>query len=356
MKILITNPFGIGDVIFTTPVMNNIKQDLPHAQIAYLCNARVAPMLEADPRLYKVFVYEKDEFRSLWKQSKISCIKKILRLYSDIKKERFDYVLDFSLAGEFAFLFWLCGIKNRIGYNYKNRGRFLNQTLELEGFQDKHVVEYYLKLLKFMDIYPTDKNINIYAPDDAKESTRKLFESNNVTGDNLVAVMPGGGASWGHQRYKKLYAADKFASVCDKLIKEKGASILLFGSSKEAEIVDKVKNSMKEEPSLVSTSLSLKEFVGVLSNTKLLLCNDSGPLHIAVGLGIPTVSIFGPVDEKVYGPYPQNEKHKVVVADFECRPCYHHFIVPICHDRRCLDELEPQQVFDACSNQLNRKA
>ncbi|GAG75173.1 unnamed protein product [marine sediment metagenome] len=162
MKILIANPFGIGDVLFTTPVIANIKHQIPDAKIAYLCNRRVAPLLEKDARIYRLFVYEKDELRGLWQQSKCSCIKEIRHLLADIKQEGFDYVMDFSLAGEFGFFFWLAGIKKRIGYDYKKRAKFLNKKVPLKSFSDRHVIEYYLSLLKFINVEPKEKNIKIF--------------------------------------------------------------------------------------------------------------------------------------------------------------------------------------------------
>ncbi len=353
MKILITNPFGIGDVLFTTPIISNIKRQLNDAKIGYLCNRRVAALLEGDPRIYKLFVYEKDEFRGLWQQSKCKCVKEIRHLFSDIKSEKFDYVLDFSLAGEFAFFLWLSGIKKRIGYDYKKRAKFLNKKIPLGGFKNRHVIEYYLDLLRFLDVKPVDKNIKIFMSENEKRKAADFLKSNAINpGDKTVAVIPGGGASWGKDSYRKHYPADRFAAVCDKLIKEQGAKIIVSGSLKEKKLVDKVVGNMKEKPSLVTAALPLKEFMAVLSQCRLLFCNDGGPLHIAAGLGIRTVSIFGPVDEKIYGPYPPNKKHRVITVDIECRPCYKNFKVPGCKNRRCLQDLQPEEVFQACVGQL----
>ncbi len=353
INILLANPFGIGDVLFTTPVITNIKRQFPDAKIAYLCNRRVAPLLEKDARIYRLFVYEKDELRGLWQQSKCSCIKEIRHLLADIKQEGFDYVIDFSIAGEFGFFFWLAGIKKRIGYNYKKRAKFLNKKIPLEGFKNKHVIEYYLDLLKFLDIELKEKKIKIFISEDEKRKAMDFLKSHGVyQQDKIVAVMPGGGASWGKDSYRKHYPADKFAAVCDRLIKEHNAKITILGGLKEKTLIGDVVENMKNIPSLATSTLSLSEFMAVLSYCKLLLCNDGGPLHIAVGLDISTVSIFGPVDENVYGPYPPNKKHKVVTTDIDCRPCYKNFKVPECEDRRCLEELTPGKIFETCQKPL----
>ncbi|MFH0732431.1 MAG: glycosyltransferase family 9 protein [Candidatus Omnitrophota bacterium] len=353
MKILIANPFGIGDVLFTTPLIDSIKKALPDSKIAYLCNRRVVPLFEQDPRIYKIFVYEKDELRSLWQQSKNICVKEIRHLLSDVKEEAFDYVYDFSLAGEFAFFFWLAGIKKRIGYDYKKRAKFLNKKIPLNSFSDKHVVEYYLDLLKFLNIEPKQKAIKVFISEDEKAQAAALLKRKNfLPADKAIAVIPGAGASWGKQSYRKHYRADRFAAICDALITEKSAKVIILGDKKEKQIVDEVANKMKNPPAIATTGFSLREFMAVLSQCKLLLCNDGGPLHIAVGLDIPTVSIFGPVDENIYGPYPKSKKHKVVTADVDCRPCYKNFKVPDCENISCLVELKEEKVLAACTEQL----
>jgi ADP-heptose:LPS heptosyltransferase len=93
--------------------------------------------------------------------------------------------------------------------------------------------------------------------------------------------------------------------------------------------------------------LDLVELAAVMRGLKLLVCNDGGPLHMAVALGVNTVSVFGPVDEKVYGPYPEDKKHAVIKKDMLCRPCYKNFRFPGCsNDRRCLKGITVEEVYD----------
>ncbi|MBM3245245.1 MAG: glycosyltransferase family 9 protein, partial [Candidatus Omnitrophica bacterium] len=92
----------------------------------------------------------------------------------------------------------------------------------------------------------------------------------------------------------------------------------------------------------------LSQLIGVINNCRILITNDGGPLHIAVAAGIKSVSIFGPVDENVYGPYPASSKHIVIKNTVACRPCYRNFKFSICQiDRKCLDAITVDEVFDA---------
>ena len=84
-NILIANPFGIGDVLFSTPLVRAFKERNPDAFIGYLCNRRAEPLLSANPDINEVFVYEKDDMKKLWGESKLSCVKEFLKLLLRIK-------------------------------------------------------------------------------------------------------------------------------------------------------------------------------------------------------------------------------------------------------------------------------
>jgi len=95
---------------------------------------------------------------------------------------------------------------------------------------------------------------------------------------------------------------------------------------------------------------TLGQFVSLLARLKLVICNDGGPLHLAVSQGVPTVSVFGPVDPRVYGPYPPSPHHVAVYREeLPCRPCYRQFKLPPCpYERACLTTLGPEEVIEAC--------
>ena len=133
-NILIINPFGVGDVLFSTPLISNIKAQHPGCYIGYICNIRTKEILETNPDVAGIFVFERDEYRALWRHSKVNCVKKICAFWKEIKKRRFDIVIDLSLGKEYAFLCWLAGIKERRGFNYKGRGRFLTHKIRIKNF------------------------------------------------------------------------------------------------------------------------------------------------------------------------------------------------------------------------------
>ena len=162
-KILIINIFGIGDVLFTTPLVRNIREAFPDAYIGYVCNKRAQAVLGNNPHINKIFIYERDDYYALYKTSKIQFLKKFSASLSEIKKERFDVVFDFSMSRSSSFLMWFLGIKQRIGLNYKNRGALLTTKINIDGFEGKHVVEYYLELLERLRIPIRSRQMDVFS-------------------------------------------------------------------------------------------------------------------------------------------------------------------------------------------------
>lgn len=354
-SILIINPFGIGDVLFSLVLASNLKQRFPSSKIFYLCNRRVQPILESQPLIDKVFVYERDEFEATRKESKWAWFKKIKALISEIKKEKIEVVFDLSLNRQFGFFAWAAGIKKRLGYNYKNRGLFLTKTIELKSYKDKHVIEYYLDFLKLVGLEPVVKEIKIDLPAANKEKASLFLEQNNIYDKSrFVIICPGAGASWGKDSYRKHWGGKKFAQLADQLADKKQVKIVLAGSASEKSIIEDIAGLMRAE-SIHLIGLDLIDFLALLSESGLLITNDGGPLHMAVGLGVKTISIFGPVDDLVYGPFPRDEQRHIAVKKYlDCRPCYQNFRLPPCpYDQRCLTGISVDEVFAAAEKLLN---
>ena len=349
-KILIINPFGIGDVIFTTPIIESIKLEYPESYIGYLCNIRTAPILFSNPNVDKVFIVERDEYRQLWQVSKIKCIRRMLNLLNEVKKERFDIALDFSMARDYGFFSMLAGIKKRIGYNYKNRGLFLTDKIMLEGgYRDKHVIDYHKEFLPLLGMgLSADTQTKIYiSEEDDKKAQQILWDQGIALIDKYICIMPGAGASWGQTAYRKRWPIERFAEAALKLVDEFKLKIVVLGSADEKELCDYIKKKVPETVNLCG-KLSLMVSIAVIKYANVLLTNDGGPLHMAVGVGTKTVSIFGPVDERVYGPYPASEKYCIIKdKSLSCAPCYNSFKLPECNDLKCLNNITVDEAIEA---------
>jgi len=347
-KILIFNPFGIGDVLCTTPLIRNIKEQLPDSSISFICNRRVYPLLRNNKFLNRVMVFEKDEWKEAARESRFGFFKKFFAFKKEVKMSKFDIVFDLSLKSFYGFFFKICGIRTRIGFNFKNRGRFLTHKADLnQGFRFKHVAKYYLDLLKFLNITPTDYKYDLPLSEQSIQVSERILRNNNISKDDLViGICPASGDSWGKTAYFRRWPKEDFAKLCDKLIQELGAKIVLFRSKTETAICDEVYKQTSVKPLNFCGRLSLDNFCAMLSLCNFVITNDGGPFHMVQALGKRAIGFIGPVDEKVYGTYPDRGNYFVFTKNVGCRPCYKRFRFPKCEfDKRCLRQITVNEVF-----------
>ncbi|NQT75363.1 MAG: glycosyltransferase family 9 protein [Candidatus Omnitrophica bacterium] len=353
-KILIINPFGIGDVLFSTPLVSALKRSYHGCYIAYICNSRTKDMLETNPDVAETFVFERDEYRALWNKKKIECIKKFFNFWQRIRRKRFDRVFDLSLGKEYAFLCWMVGIKERRGFDYRGRGRFLTHRIPFYGFNDKPVAEYYMDLVSDKGQAICDKGTVLLPTDDDKAHIRDFLKKSGIkTEDVLIGVAPGGGYSFGAGNIeRRRWGAERFSQLADRIVEKFNARIILIWGPVEKDLVEKIAGLMNEKP-LIAPKTSIREMAALCKRCRMVICSEGGPLHVAASQGVKTLSIFGAVDEKVYGPYPPGRDNLVIASDVECRPCYKRFKLPKCDKRICLEGVSVNTVFNAVTKYLS---
>jgi heptosyltransferase-2 len=354
-KILIINPFGIGDVLFTTPILHALKDAIPEVKIGYLCNRRAREILESNPYIDKIFVYERDEFEAIKQESFFAWIKQLNSFLAEIKKENFDLALDLSLNAQYGFFSWFCGIKTRIGYDFKKRGRFLTHKVNLLGYNDQHIVQYYADLLKRLDMDVSCRSTELYLKKQDIAWTEEVLAKENIGHSGvLIGIVPGGGRSWGRDAGLKHWAAENFAQLADEIIANHKAEIIIMGDLSERQVAEKVTMNMRHKAIDFCGKTTLGQLAALLGKTELVITNDGGPLHMAVALGKKTISFFGPVEPRVYGPYPLEDKRHIVLREtLECSPCYRNFRLDACmRNRECLRLISVEEAFGAAEKLL----
>jgi ADP-heptose:LPS heptosyltransferase len=160
----------------------------------------------------------------------------------------------------------------------------------------------------------------------------------------LIAVLPGGGASWGTAARLKRWPASNYAQLIDKIVENFDAAIILLGDSKEEALCREVVSQAHFPVHFGVGETSLLGLAALLMQCRAAIVNDGGPLHVAEAVGIKTVSIFGPVDPLVYGPYPM-ANHTVVQKGLPCQPCYRRFRMASCSHINCLTKLSVEEVY-----------
>ena len=349
-KVLIVNPYGIGDVLFTLPLLQALREALPTTTLGYLCNRRTESLVRAFPGVHVVRVFEKDEFRTRWRQSKRQWLADVRTLAQTLLRDRWDIAMDLSLNWQFgAALAWL-GIPRRCGFDFRGRGRFLTDRLPLAGFDDRPVADYYLDLLQLLGLpRPARPALSLPLPPAAMQEAGDWLAQSGVTRDRpIIGLVPGGGASWGPQGAAKRWPPAAFAELGDRLADAAHGQLVLFGDLADRAVCDTVAGAVRHPAVIVGPAPSLLVLAGALRHCRLVVGNDSGALHVAAAVGVPSVAIFGPASPLVYGPYPPaaQDRHRVAVKTLACRPCYARFRLPPCPwEFRCLTTLPPADVY-----------
>jgi len=354
-RILVLNPFGIGDVLFSTPLVATLRAAFPDAYLAYLCNARTREIVSGNPHVNRVYVFEKDEYRALWQRSKLAALKRFLGFLGELRAERFRIAVDLSLGDRYSLILMLLGITQRIGFNYRGRGRYLTASIPITGFHERHVVEHYLDVARLLGCRPVPQPLAFSVRAETSQWADAWLGAHAVNGrQRLVGLVPGGGASWGVEAVNKRWAPERFADVADALVDRFHVSVLLLGQGEDEQaLCRQVAGGMRHRAIDASGQTTLDQFAALLRRCELVICNDGGPVHVAVSQGCRVVAIFGPVDDGVYGPFPRSDRTAVVAHQLPCRPCYQSFKMPPCPiNLKCLRDVTADEVLAAAEQQL----
>ena len=349
-RYLVINPFGIGDVIFSMTLVETVRKAYPDAVIGFLCNERTVDLVRLNTSINQTFIFNRDLFRRLWKKHPLLFFRKLKALLGMIREYHFDTAFDLSLGREYSFFCWWIGIKKRIGLDYKRRGIFLTDKIKIEGYSGQPVAETQLELFKKTEIPCDNKKfiLPLRVSSSVKKEVHDFLKRKSVSEEEkLIALAPGGGRSWGENAVYKQWDAERFAQAANLFCEGQRFKILLLGDKSEKGLLERTA-SLLRVPSIVVSGEEIEKVSAFLLRAVFLCCNDGGLLHLANALGVKTVSIFGPVDEKVYGPIGDAAAHVVVTEPVACRPCYQKFHFPPCpYQRRCLNDVSVDKVVAA---------
>lgn len=350
---LVINPFGIGDVLFSTPLVRQLHEAHPGARIYYLCNRRTSTFLKNHPLITKLFIYERDEFRAAEKRSFWEGAKMLISFLNDIRKEHIEVAIDLSLNSKFGLYAILAGIPVRAGFDHKKRGRFLTKKLPLAGFDSKNVIEYYSDVLRLVGIQPRISPMEIYSDEASRAWASRIVKP----GKPVIGIAPCGGQAFGASAGLKRWPEAHFTALIDRLVDRFHPQILLFASANEKAEMERILSHLTPEARELTRGFSdqlFEEIVALTGHCDLFISNDTGLLRVAVAYGKKTISFFGPADERVYGPFPSDpSRHCVLTNPIACRPCYKRFRLAECRDNvTCLAGISVDEAIRACEELL----
>lgn len=325
---LFINYGGLGDEILFLPCIESFKKKYPDCKIT-LC-------LEGRAKGIKQLTNLIDE--TIEVDIKAKGIKKylnVLGLINKAQKGKFDVVISSGKSPLVAIILYLTGIKRRSGY-FTKTSFLLTDGVELDENQYAGAM-YHDLILPFLDEEDLNED-NICIPHIVPDLDFTLPES--LQGNDFIALHPGVSKM---SIEKNIFKCPDTAFWLDviKGVLNKGKKLVLLGGPDDKNIVENILSyeEIKNNPNFINfygKTKNLSDLKNILSASDALICADSAPLHIAIGLNIKTVAIFGPTNETKL--VPKRDNIKVIVnKKIDCRPCLWHKRMVNCNQSYCLN-------------------
>jgi heptosyltransferase-2 len=316
----------IGDAVMSLPALRAIRGIFPRAHIAVLAKPWVGDLYARETSIDRVIPYTgtRREVAAL------------------LRANRFDAAILLQNAFDAALVTRMAGIPVRIGYRRDARGPLLTHAIPVPepGEIPRHERFYYLELLRragLMENFPPCDAIRLDGIEEARAAGMSRLAELGIQG-RPVGISPG--AAYGSA---KRWPADRFTEVARTF-----SPVLLFGSAGERDLCDEIARAVPGCVNLAGRT-TLREFIELAAACRLFLTNDSGAMHIASALGVPTVTVFGATDDTTTGP--TGPLARVVREHAECAPC----LLRECPiDHRCMTRVTPERVIAEAEELLLR--
>ena len=329
MKILILKPSSLGDVIHAMPVLRLLRRHHPGSQIFWWIDAGLAPLLEGDPDLSGVLLFQ----RKRW--SKPRHWPEMFRAIRELRAHRFDLVIDLQSLARSGIFAWLANGKLLVGLDDAREGAngFYDIIVRRPSYHT-HAVDWYLSALPPLGV-KVEHDFNWLPQRTAVAASVKTKW--NLTGARWIALQPG--ARWMNKRWPVAHFT-RFVKLASDAMPD--AKFAIFGGNDDATLGEEISRAVPDRCLNLAGKTTLPEMIELLRLCELLVTNDTGPMHVAVALDKPVIGIFGPTEPRRTGPYGQMEN--TLRHPLPCAPCMKSECA--CHNpMECLTAITPEKVL-----------
>jgi len=337
-RILIVRTDRIGDVLLSTPVIKALRQKYPQAYISMMVSPYARDIVEDNPYLDEVIVYDKDIKHKSWMRS--------FKFAGWLKKRRFDLAVILHPTNRMHLLTFLAGIPERLGYDRKFG--FLNNLVKEHTKQEgrRHEAEYNLDLLSDLGVSGSARDLFMPIKPESEQWVKDLFTRHDIKEtDKLLAINPGASCP------SKIWPQANFAQVAEILASRHNFKIIVVAGAKDIPLANMIAQKLGEKALNLSGKTSVSHLASILKRCALFISNDSGPVHIASSLGVPVISIFGRnqpgLSPRRWGPLGKQDKY--LHKDIGCIQCLAHNCKK---EFACLKAISVEDVLSAAESIL----
>lgn len=347
-RILVLRYRFIGDTILTVPFLRNLRLAEPDAFIAWVVAPGSSEVIKGIPYVDELIYWDPQTIHAdssgahkTWREK--------LQFLKTLREHEFDkaYVLKRSLGS--AIMAYISGAGERVGF--ATEGRSLLLTKRVPYRNDQHEVLNFLDVLRRDGVPVVDDHLEAWLSPEEELFAENFYRNAGIQPDeSLIGIHPFAANP------PRAWHLDNFIELANRLQSEKNCRIVFFGGPRDKDAVPELLTKMSSVPVLAIGGTTIRQSMALIKRLKLLVCNDSGIMHLAASLQVPLVALFGPQSPVKFGPW--GEKCRVVYSSFPCSPCKQKFFTecqPSLRERpECLESITVQQVFQAVNDSFDR--
>ena len=307
MRILILKPSSLGDVVQALPVLRLLRRHLPDSAIHWWIDSTLRGLLEDDPDLNGLFLFERRRWSSPlhWDE--------LVASIRQMRSCKFDWVLDLQSLARSGLFAWLANGGLTIGLDDAREGArgFYDIAVPRPGFHT-HAVDWYLEVLRSLGVPVHWNFIWLPAREQAANAVKQKWRTDSA---RWVVLQPG--ARWSNKRWP----LEHFIELVQRLAEDYGAlRFAVLGSHNDAVLGQRIAGAAPKRCLDLTGRTSLAELIEWIRLSELMVTNDTGPMHLAAALGKPVVALFGPTEPRRTGPYGQIDR-VIRLTSLPCAPC-----------------------------------
>jgi heptosyltransferase I len=351
-KILLIKLSAVGDVIHTIPVLNKLHRRYPAARLDWLVTPAIGELLRSHPGIANLIEFARNDWAAPWRP---------LRLAAKLRNTGYDLVIDMHGQFRTAIFVLATGAPVRIGFDRPRaavwdasprefpaetrkhawqgarEGSWLAYTHHIPvPTLDLHAVDRYLNVAPLLGLGGGAADFSFPISSEASNRIGTLLDYYGAAGKRLAVLAPG--TIWETKQWR----SDGFAEVARHFLQQ-GLAVVLAGAARERLVCAELANLAPGVVNLAGET-TLSELAALIRRAAICVTNDSGPMHLAVALDRPVVSVFGPTDPIWIGPYGRADA--VLQASLPCSPCYLRQLSRCRHDHACMTEISARAVIE----------
>jgi len=347
-RILLIKLSGLGDVVHTLPVLVKLRTRYPTARIDWLITPENAEIVRCHPALSNVVLFERGDFSK--RGRRWHAVLAFLDLLKQIRRAKYDLVIDLHGQARSAFFALVSGARVRIGFDQpvKNisrhgwrgarEGSWIAYTHRIPiPTLDVHAIDRYLWLGPLLGLDDNPPDLTIHLSSQTARNVQRLLEEQAVPASKALAVLAPG-TTW----ETKHWNIEGFAAVARHFLHD-GFAVALAGTKRDEARCRQIAAAAPGACDL-SGKTTPAELAALIEHSQICVTNDSGAMHVAASLGKPMVSVFGPTNPVRIGPYQRPES--VVRLDLPCSPCNYRRLSQCPFDHACMKQLASAMVVE----------